>query len=106
MGTLRTVIIVILAISFLTFVAFFGRLPGFRNTPIGFLHRVLWIHIPKAFRALDEWLTGGRISRTVANLETYLFYKKNPIVLVSCLPKYLLEKDWLTASYRSSSSVC
>ena len=93
MGTLQTVIIVILAISFLTFVAFFGRLPTFRNTPIGFLHRVLWIHIPKAFRLLDEWVTGGRISRTLTNCETYVFYKKNPIVLVCYLPKYLLEKD-------------
>lgn len=82
MGALRNVIIAILAISFLTFVAFFGRLPGFRNTPIGFLHRVLWIHVPNAFRRVDQLVTGGRISKALADFGDYLFSKKHPIVLV------------------------
>ncbi|KAE9962660.1 hypothetical protein BLS_010169 [Venturia inaequalis] len=76
MGIVRTFAIAILAVSVITFVAFFGRLPVFRNTPIGFLHRVLWIHVPRICGSLDSYLTGGRLSRT----GTYLLYEKHYVV--------------------------
>ncbi|KAJ9608320.1 palmitoyltransferase swf1 [Cladophialophora chaetospira] len=61
MGIVRTIAIVVLSISFVVFVALFGRLPAFRRTPIAFLHRLLWVYIPNAFGALDERLTGRRV---------------------------------------------
>ncbi|RDI85972.1 Intermediate cleaving peptidase 55 [Venturia inaequalis] len=76
MGIVRTFAIAILAVSVITFVAFFGRLPVFRNTPIGFLHRVVWIHVPRICGSLDSYLTGGRLSRT----GTYLLYEKHYVV--------------------------
>lgn len=79
---LRNLLIAVLAISFFTFVALFGRLPALRKTPIGWLQRLLCIRVPATFRRLDGSLTGGRLSRSLSSLETYLLYQKNPVVLV------------------------
>ncbi|KAJ9640474.1 palmitoyltransferase swf1 [Coniosporium tulheliwenetii] len=82
MGSLRNIALFVLTVSALTFIAFFGRLPALRNTPIGFLHRVLWIHIPKSARRLDARLTGGRLSSSGARLSHYLLYEKHPLVII------------------------
>ena len=98
MGIVKKIVIFVLLVSFLTFVAFFGRLPAFRyalhlsqydgmlksssNTPIGALHRVIWIHIPRGFASLDRMITGGRLGSGFSRLGNYLFYSKHPIVMV------------------------
>src|SRR6266480_2541739 len=106
MGSLRNVIIAIFAISFLTFVAFFGRLPSFRNTPIGFLHRVLWIHTPNLLRNLDVLVTGGRTFRALKKSGHYLFNRKHPLVLVCLVIHVLRAFVSLTNHSRSFSSPC
>lgn len=83
MGTLRNIIIAIAGISFITFVALFGQLPALRRTPIGWLQRLLCLHIPSGMRSLDQRATGGAITIKSKRLGQYLFYEKNPIVLAS-----------------------
>ena len=82
MGVLRNIVIGVIAISFLTFVALFGQLPALRKTPIGWLQRVLCLHIPNSLRAADRVATGGKITLRSKRLGHYLFYEKNPVVLV------------------------
>lgn len=53
-----------------------------RKTPISFLHRLLWYHVPNAFGAVDERLTGRRVSRSLARTGNYLMNEKHPLVLV------------------------
>lgn len=83
MVAFRNTIILVIVVSFFTFVALFGRLPALRKTPIGFLQRLLCLHIPSGFRRLDSNYTGGRLNRSIASLTNYLLYQKNPVVLVS-----------------------
>ena len=87
MGILRNIGIAVFAISFLTFVALFGQLPALRRTPIGWLQRLLCLHTPNGLKALDRLTTGGRITTKSKRLGHYLFYEKNPVVLVSCLAR-------------------
>ncbi|KAK6597534.1 DHHC zinc finger domain-containing protein [Botrytis cinerea] len=82
MGTVRNIAIVVLVISFFTFVAFFGRLPALRGTPIGSLYRVLCVHIPRGFRAADERLTNGRLSTSVGRLAHTLWNDRHPVVMI------------------------
>ncbi|KAH7119737.1 palmitoyltransferase swf1 [Dendryphion nanum] len=82
MSFIKSILIVTITISLLTFIAFFGRLPAFRNTPIGFLHRLLIHHIPSAFRKLDVLLTNGRITSGGSRLGHYLMYEKHPVVMI------------------------
>ncbi|OAG37594.1 hypothetical protein AYO21_08202 [Fonsecaea monophora] len=82
MGVIRTIGIVVLSISFVVFVALFGRLPVFRRTPVAFLHRLLWRHIPNAVISVDERLTGRRLTRSLAKAGNYLMNEKHPIVLI------------------------
>lgn len=82
MVAFRNTIIAIVIVSFFTFVALFGRLPALRKTPIGYLQRLLCIHIPTGFRHLDVRYTGGRLDRSIASSTDYLLYQKNPVVLV------------------------
>ncbi len=100
MGLIRTIALVVLSISFVVFVALFGRLPIFRSetqhlgyngrwtyflyrrTPIAFLHQLLWRHIPNGFVAVDERLTGRHISRNLSRTGNYLMNEKHPVVLV------------------------
>lgn len=83
MGIIRNVLIGVLIISLITFVALFGRLPALRKTPIGWLQRALCLHIPNTLKALDRNVTGGKLSVKGKKLGHYLFFQKNPIVLVS-----------------------
>ncbi|KAJ9132147.1 Palmitoyltransferase [Pleurostoma richardsiae] len=82
MGTLSTIALVVLGISFMTFVAFFGRLPALRHTPIAFLHKLLWVHIPNAVLALDERLTSGRLTSSCGRFGRYMMYDRHPTVLI------------------------
>ncbi|CAD6502457.1 BgTH12-05049 [Blumeria graminis f. sp. triticale] len=82
MGSIKLVATSILLISFFTFVAFFGRLPQFRNTPIGWLYRLLWIRIPTALRYLDIKLTRGRLSPWVIKQAHHLWNDRHPVVLI------------------------
>ncbi|KAE8445128.1 hypothetical protein EG329_013730 [Mollisiaceae sp. DMI_Dod_QoI] len=82
MGPLKTIAIIVLVISFFTFVAFFGRLPALRNTPIGALHRVIWLHIPSAMRAVDQRLTQGRLSAWMTKVAHTLWNDRHPVVMI------------------------
>ena len=53
-----------------------------RRTPVGFIHRVIWIHIPNLASAADRRLTGGRLSRSLHQVGNYLINEANPVVLV------------------------
>ncbi|KAF2745291.1 zf-DHHC-domain-containing protein [Sporormia fimetaria CBS 119925] len=82
MSVLRNLLIAVIALSSLTFIAFFGRLPAFRNTPIGFIHRLLIIHIPSSLRRLDVALTNGRITSGSCRLAHHLMHDKHPLVII------------------------
>ena len=105
MGVLRNIVIGVIAISFLTFVALFGQLPALRKTPIGWLQRLLCLHIPNGLRAADRVATGGKITLRSKRLGRYLFYEKNPVVLVrDC--KRVLCGLWTDLSIDFSSWPC
>lgn len=82
MWSIRKVAIAVLVLSFLTFIALFGRLPALRNTPIGFLHRCVWHQLPEFVLYVDKRLTGGRLTSSLTRLVHYLAYEKHPVVLV------------------------
>ncbi|KAL1960305.1 hypothetical protein VTO42DRAFT_8265 [Malbranchea cinnamomea] len=82
MASLRSLLLGILFISFLTFVALFGRLPVLRKTPIGLLHHVVWIHAPRFLVLLDSAVTGGRCGRYARRTKNYLFHENHPLVLI------------------------
>ncbi|KAF4122187.1 palmitoyltransferase ZDHHC4 [Geosmithia morbida] len=82
MGTLGTVVGVILLISFMTFVTFFGRLPALRNTPISALHRAIWVHLPNGLLALDQRLTSGKLSRHLVRFGRHMLYDRHPTVVI------------------------
>lgn len=82
MTTIRNILIGVLAISLITFIALFGQLPALRRTPIGWLQRLLCLHIPNSLRRVDSRLTGGTITRGSRQVGHCLFYQKNPLVLV------------------------
>lgn len=85
MGLLRNIIAGVLIISFITFVALFGRLPALRKTPIGWLQRLLCLHLPNGLKYIDNAITGGQLTHNSQRLAHYLFYEKNPVVLVRLL---------------------
>ncbi|KAK3899861.1 Palmitoyltransferase SWF1 [Staphylotrichum tortipilum] len=82
MGTIATVALVVLAISFMVFVTFFGRLPALRRTPIAWLHKLIWVHLPNAVTRLDTRLTGGRVTSSCTRFGTYIMYDRHPTVLI------------------------
>ncbi|KAF2713876.1 palmitoyltransferase swf1 [Pleomassaria siparia CBS 279.74] len=82
MAFVETIGIFVITVSLLTFVAFFGRLPAFRNTPIGFVHRLLIVHIPSGLRTLDLKLTNGRITNGSSRLGHHLMHDKHPTVVI------------------------
>ncbi|OLN85100.1 Palmitoyltransferase SWF1 [Colletotrichum chlorophyti] len=82
MGLFGKVALFVLSISFVVFVAFFGRLPALRHTPIATMHRVMWIHIPNGFLAVDRLLTGGRFSASLLRFGKYLVNDRHPTVVI------------------------
>jgi palmitoyltransferase len=99
MGLLRTIALVILGFSAFVFTVLFGKLPVFRyvgvlsqlslhsdvsrKTPIGLLHRIIWIHIPHGISYIDARLFGGQILRSWGRAGNYILYENHPLVLVS-----------------------
>lgn len=99
---LRNLALAVLSLSLLVFIALFGRLPAFRytyppflsvdshshargrRTPIGFLHRALWIYIPRGLARIDSFVTGGRFLSYCTDVGKYLMYENHPVVLVNC----------------------
>ncbi|KAF2279746.1 zf-DHHC-domain-containing protein [Westerdykella ornata] len=82
MALLRNVLIFTFSVSFVTFVAFFGRLPIFRKTPIGWIHLILFVRIPSLFAKFDSYFTNGRIASTFSRLGNYLINEKHPLVII------------------------
>ncbi|KAK4155686.1 Palmitoyltransferase SWF1 [Chaetomidium leptoderma] len=82
MGTIATIALVVLGISFMVFVTFFGRLPALRRTPISWLHKLLWIHLPNGLLALDQRLSGGRVTASCTRFGSYIMYDRHPTVLI------------------------
>ncbi|CAK40597.1 hypothetical protein M747DRAFT_289865 [Aspergillus niger ATCC 13496] len=82
MGAIRTIALVILGISGFVFVALFGRLPAFRKTPIGWLYRALWIHIPNGLVYLDSWLLNGWLSHCWTCSGSYILHENHPLILI------------------------
>lgn len=82
MEMIVTILWVVGILSFIVFIALFGRLPLFRRTPIGWLHRLLLQSIPNALMRLDDMLTGRRITRSITRLYNYLMHDRHPVVLV------------------------
>ncbi|KAL2058938.1 hypothetical protein ABVK25_000230 [Lepraria finkii] len=78
----------VLLLSFIVFVALFGRLPALRKTPIGWLHRLLWIALPGFFRKADSYVTGGRLGPAFRRWGHYLMDENHPLVLSCRLPNY------------------
>ena len=101
MGLLTKLIIFVLVISFMVFVTFFGRIPALRyvllqqsdrtpfanmhtsNTPIGALHRTIWVHIPGFLSKLDDRFTGGYVFRGASSFFHAAMYERHWTVVVS-----------------------
>lgn len=82
MSILHKIATFVFILSLIVFVALFGQLPALRKTPIGWLQRALCLHMPNGLKAVDRSITGGRITLKGQRLGHYLFYEKNPVVLV------------------------
>ncbi|KAI1341098.1 zf-DHHC-domain-containing protein [Xylariaceae sp. FL0016] len=82
MGVLSQIALGVLAIAFMTFVAFFGRLPALRHTPIAWLHRAIWVNIPNAILGLDQRLTSGRLTSWMGRCGLYVMYGRHPTILI------------------------
>ncbi|KAG5995319.1 hypothetical protein E4U52_000132 [Claviceps spartinae] len=81
-STFKWAIIGVLAVSFAVFVTFFGRLPALRRTPIGFLHRLIWIHVPNLLLSVDRKLTSGRITSSVSRFGHFLMHDRHPSIVI------------------------
>lgn len=98
MNLLKKIAAAVLLLSFVVFVAFFGRLPALRyvfryqyigrilsnsrKTPIGLLNRLICLTLPAGLWKLDAVLTGGRLAPAFHRLGTYLMNENHPLVLV------------------------
>ncbi|KAG5951082.1 hypothetical protein E4U53_003817 [Claviceps sorghi] len=82
MISLTWAMIAVLSVSFAVFVTFFGRLPALRRTPIGFLHRLIWIHIPNTLLSIDNKLTSGRLSSSVSRFGHFLMHDRHPSIVI------------------------
>ena len=95
---LEIFVIAVFSVSFVVFVALFGRLPAFRSascyleaacadtflrkTPIGVLHHFLCVKLLAQAYDLDAYLTGGRTRWSLNSISTYLLRTNHPVVLV------------------------
>ncbi|CAK7205849.1 palmitoyltransferase swf1 [Sporothrix eucalyptigena] len=73
---------VVLAISLMTFIIFFGRLPIFRRTPIAWLYSFFVVHIPNGVLALDRRLTGGKFTSSLQRFGSFMMNDKHPTILI------------------------
>lgn len=83
MDMIKTIVWLVGSLSFVVFVALFGRLPIFRRTPIGWTHRLFLHYIPNALIRVDDMLTGRRITRTTSRLYNYLMHDRHPVVMIT-----------------------
>ncbi|PWW78024.1 zf-DHHC-domain-containing protein [Tuber magnatum] len=81
MGIVRQVGLVILGISFFTFIALFGHVPKLRSTPIGRINRFMWSIFPRWLSSIDRRFTGGYIGPFVSRVGNYLMNEKHPVVM-------------------------
>lgn len=58
-----------------------------RKTPIAFLYRLLWIHIPNGIAFVDSRLLGGRFMRAWTRTGSYVLNENHPLILVSPPPQ-------------------
>ncbi|KAK5956872.1 palmitoyltransferase swf1 [Knufia fluminis] len=82
MEMIKTIAWVVGTVSFIVFIALFGRLPIFRRTPIGWTHRLLLHHLPQTLIKLDRTLTSQRITRSLTRLYNYLLHDRHPVVMI------------------------
>lgn len=82
MDIIMTIIWIVGGLSFIVFIALFGRLPLFRRTPIGWMHRFLMQTIPNALMKIDDVVTGKRVTRTITRLYNYLMHERHPVVMI------------------------
>ncbi|KAL2128626.1 hypothetical protein VTI74DRAFT_8927 [Chaetomium olivicolor] len=82
MGVISTIALVVLGITFMVFVTFFGRLPALRHTPIAWLHKLLWIHLPNAIVSVDQRLSNGRVTSSCKRFGNYILYDRHPTILI------------------------
>ncbi|ORY61396.1 DHHC palmitoyltransferase-domain-containing protein [Pseudomassariella vexata] len=82
MGVIAQIAIGVLAITLLTVIAFFGRVPALRHTPIAWLHRVLMVHIPNGILSLDQRFTSGRLTSSCFRFGNRIMYGRHPTVLI------------------------
>ncbi|EAW06483.1 DHHC palmitoyltransferase family protein [Aspergillus clavatus NRRL 1] len=94
MGILGTLAISILGISLFIFIALFGRLPTFRKTPIGLLHRIICIHIPNGLISVDSYLLGGRLLFCWNRSGNYILHENHPLVLIF-FSSLLIAGEWM-----------
>ncbi|KAL6902722.1 DHHC palmitoyltransferase domain-containing protein [Trichoderma evansii] len=111
MDALKKVILIILAISFMVFVTFFGRLPALRKTPIAWLYRLIWVHFPNLVTSIDQKLTSGRVTGSLVWLFNRLMYDRHPTIvifflLIMTVSEYLyLPQIWPKISLFTKSTV-
>lgn len=53
-----------------------------RNTPLGAMHRGLWIHLPSGFRRVDQRVTNGQVSAWVGRTAHHLWNDRHPVIMV------------------------
>ncbi|KAJ2898572.1 DHHC zinc finger domain-containing protein [Zalerion maritima] len=82
MVTFWTIALIVLSISFIVFVIFFGRLPALRNTPIGLLHRLITSSLPSLFQVLDSHLFSGRLIPRISRSLNHIAYGRHPTILI------------------------
>ncbi|KAH7206717.1 hypothetical protein DER44DRAFT_665541 [Fusarium oxysporum] len=73
MSPLKKLILLILFISFMVFVAFFGRIPALR---------LIWIHIPNLIARVDQVLTGGRVSSYLSRFSNLMLHERHWTVVI------------------------
>lgn len=53
-----------------------------RRTPVGFLHRLIWIHTPNVLLSIDNKLTSGRTSSSLYRVGRFLMHDRHPTIVV------------------------
>ncbi|KAF5674505.1 SWF1-like protein [Fusarium heterosporum] len=82
MSSLKKLVLLILFISFMVFVAFFGRIPALRRTPIATLHKLIWVHIPNGITKVDQVITGGRVSSYLSRFGNLMLHERHWAVVL------------------------
>ncbi|KJR85316.1 DHHC zinc finger domain protein [Sporothrix schenckii 1099-18] len=94
MGVIAKMAGIVLAISLLTFIIFFGRLPIFRRTPIAWLYTFFVANLPGGVLAVDRAVTGGRFTSSLKRFGHFMMNDKHPTVLIFFLV-LLAGSEWM-----------